>query len=199
MEITKSNYNNLINKISEVYNQGRNKSVIAVNTYLVETYWNIGKHIVEFEQGGNAKADYGKALLENLAKDLTMAHGRGFSHSNLKRMRQLYLAYKNSAELPHQLSWTHWVEVLKIDDSLERSFYINQTILENWSTTELIRQKKSSLFLRLASSKDKEGILRLAKQGQIVQEPADIIREPYVLDFLKIPEPYMDPSLKFSS
>jgi len=190
MEVNENKYNYLISKISEVYNQGRNKSAIAVNTYLVETYWEIGKHIVEFEQGGNAKAEYGKSLLENLSKDLTLAHGRGFSHSNLKRMRQLYVAYRNSAEFPHQLSWTHWVEVLKIDDSLERSFYINQTIIENWSTTELIRQKKSSLFLRLASSKDKEGILKLAKQGQIVQEPEDIIREPYVLDFLKIPEPY---------
>jgi predicted nuclease of restriction endonuclease-like (RecB) superfamily len=105
-------------------------------------------------------------------------------------MRQFYVAYPISAELPHQLSWTHWVELLKIDDPLERSFYLNQAAYEKWSTTELIRQKKSSLFLRLAASKDKEGILQLARQGQTVEKPTDIIREPYVLDFLQVPEPY---------
>jgi predicted nuclease of restriction endonuclease-like (RecB) superfamily len=98
--------------------------------------------------------------------------------------------YPISAELPHQLSWTHWVELLKIDDPLERSFYLNQTINENWSTTDLIHQKKTSLFLRLAASMDKEGILRLARQGQIIEKPSDLIREPYVLDFFQIPEPY---------
>jgi len=88
------------------------------------------------------------------------------------------------------LSWTHCVELLKIDDPLERSFYLNQTINESWSTMQLIRQKKASLFLRLAASKDKEGILKLAQQGQVVEKPSDIIREPYILDFLQIPEPY---------
>jgi predicted nuclease of restriction endonuclease-like (RecB) superfamily len=157
---------------------------------MVQTYWEIGQYIVEFEQGGSLKAKYGKALLENLSKDLSLQHGKGFSLSNLKRMRQLYEVYPNSAELPHQLTWTHLVELLKIDDPLERSFYQNQSIIENWSTTDLIRQKKSSLFLRLAASKDKEGILQLAKQGQVVQQPRDLIREPCVLEFLKIPEPY---------
>jgi predicted nuclease of restriction endonuclease-like (RecB) superfamily len=100
------------------------------------------------------------------------------------------LVQQIGAELPHQLSWTHFVELLKISDPLERSFYEKQTIIEKWSTTDLIRQKNSSLFLRLAASKDKEGILKLAKQGQIIQQPTDIIREPCVLEFLKIPEPY---------
>jgi predicted nuclease of restriction endonuclease-like (RecB) superfamily len=103
-------------------------------------------------------------------------------------MRQFYQTFPISAELPHQLSWTHFVELLKIDDPLERSFYLNQTINENWSTTQLIRQKKSSLYLRLAASKDKNGILKLAKNGQVIEKPSDIIREPYVLDFLQIPE-----------
>lgn len=91
------------------------------------------------------KAEYGKALLKNLSKDLSFEHGKGFSLSNLKRMRQFYAVFPISAEFPHQLSWTHWVELLKIEDKLERSFYLNQTLLENWSTTQLIRQKKSSL------------------------------------------------------
>jgi predicted nuclease of restriction endonuclease-like (RecB) superfamily len=105
-------------------------------------------------------------------------------------MRQFYLTFPISAEVPHQLSWTHCVELLKIEDPLERSFYLHQTVNENWSTTDLIRQKKSSLYLRLAASRDKEGILQLAKQGLVVQKPSDLIREPYVLDFLQIPEPY---------
>ena len=94
------------------------------------------------------------------------------------------------AEVPQKLSWTHYVELLKIDDPLERSFYLHQTVNENWSTTQLIRQKKSSLFLRLAASKDKEGVLNLAREGQVIEKPSDIIREPYIIDFLKIPEPY---------
>jgi predicted nuclease of restriction endonuclease-like (RecB) superfamily len=183
-------YQNLLNSISDTYTNGRQKAIMAVNTNMVETYWKIGEYIIEFEQGGTVKAKYGKALLENLSKDLLRVHGRGFSLSNLKRMRQFYLRYQISAELPHQLSWTHCVELLKIEDTLERSFYEKQTILENWSTTELIRQKRSSLFLRLAASKDKEGILLLAKQGQKTTKPVDIIRDPCVLEFLKIPQPY---------
>ncbi len=184
------NYQNLISQISETYALGQRKAISAVNSNMVETYWKIGQHIIEFEQGGKTKAKYGKALLANLSKDLTRVHGKGFSLSNIKRMRQFYNIFPISAELPHQLSWTHFVELLKIDDPLERSFYQNQSIIENWSTTELIRQKKTSLYFRLAVSKDKEGILELANRGLLVQKPADIIREPVVLEFLKIPEPY---------
>lgn len=185
-----NNYQSLLSSISDTYAYGRQKAVMAINSNMVDTYWKIGQYIVEFEQKGKAKAEYGKGLLENLSKDLSILHGKGFSLSNLKRMRQFYSIYPISAELPHQLSWTHIVELLKIENSLERSFYSKQTVIENWSTTELIRQKKSSLFLRLAASKDKEGILQLSGQGQIIQNPADLIREPYILEFLKIPEPY---------
>jgi predicted nuclease of restriction endonuclease-like (RecB) superfamily len=157
---------------------------------LVVTYWKVGQYIVEYEQKGKERAVYGKGLLENLSKDLTLLHGKGFSLSNVKRMRQFYITFPIGAELPHQLSWTHWVELLKIEDPLERSFYLHQTINEHWSTTSLIRQKKTSLYLRLAASKDKEGILQLAQEGQLVEKPSDIIREPYILDFLQIPEPH---------
>jgi len=184
------NYNQLIHQISETYIQGQRKAVAAINSTMVETYWQIGQYIVEFEQGGQIKAAYGKALLPNLSKDLTLSFGIGFSLSNIIIMRQLYVIFPISAELPHKLSWTHLVELLKIDDPIERSFYAKQTMLENWSTTELIRQKKASLFLRLAVSKDKEGILKLAAQGQIIEKPTDLIRDPYILEFLKIPEPY---------
>jgi len=183
-------YQNLLGRISETYENGYQRAVAAVNSNMVETNWKIGQYIVEFEQGGSFKAKYGKALLENLANDLSRLHGKGFSRSNLNYMRLFYQRFPICEELPHKLSWTHFCELVKIDDPLERSFYEKQTIIENWSTTDLIRQKKSSLYLRLAASKDKEGILLLAKQGQVVKQPTDIIREPCVLEFLKIPEPY---------
>ena len=185
-----TSYENLVLCILNKYEEGRAKVVTSVNTSMVETYWHIGQYIVEFEQDGNAKAQYGQLLLENLSKDLNSKYGKGFSRSNISYMRLFYLRYPICAELPHKLSWTHFCELLKIDDPLERSFYEKQTVLENWSTTELKRQKTSALFLRLAASKDKDGVLALAKQGQIITKPVDILREPYILDFLQIPEPY---------
>ncbi len=187
-ENTENNYQGLVSQISEIFLSGQKKAITAVNTHLVKTYWKIGQHIVAFEQGGKERAEYGTALLKKVAKDLKLKHGKGFSLSNVKRMRQFYTVFPKGAELPHLLSWTHFVEILKISDSLERGFYLQQTINEKWSTTELIRQKKASLYLRLAASKDKKGILELAQKGQRIQKPSDIIREPYTLDFLKIPE-----------
>jgi predicted nuclease of restriction endonuclease-like (RecB) superfamily len=154
----------------------------------METYWQVGQQIVEFEQGGQAKAEYGTGLISRLAKDLTLRHGRGFSRSNLFFMRQFYLTYAKVQTLSGLLSWSHVLELLKIDDPLERGFYEQQMLVENWSVRELKRQKDSGLFLRLAASKDREGILRLAAQGQIVARPEDLLREPYVFEFLKIPE-----------
>ena len=190
-DILDTNYLNLLNCISDTYANGRLKAIQAINSNMVDTYWKIGQYIVEFEQGGSPKAKYGKALLENLSKDLSKVHGKGFSRSNLNNMRLFYQRYPICEEVPHKLSWTHYCELVKIDNPLERSFYENQTILENWSTTDLIRQKRSSLFLRLAASKDKDGILQLANQGQKPRQPADIIRDPCVLEFLKIPELYI--------
>lgn len=187
---TNDDYSHLLTQIGEIYKQGQYNATLAVNTALVETYWQIGKYVVEFEQKGNLKAEYGTALIDNLSKDLTNALGRGFSRSNLIYMRLFYSEYPISEKASHLLGWSHYVELLKISDKLERSFYLQQAINEKWSIPELKRQKKSSLFLRLAASKDKDGILALAKQGQIVEKPTDILREPYILDFLKIPEPY---------
>ncbi|MEM6697146.1 MAG: PDDEXK nuclease domain-containing protein [Bacteroidota bacterium] len=190
-ELNKENtYQHLIEQIAKAYEKGRQQANSAVNTHLVETYWTIGEYIVEFEQNGKERAEYGKGLINRLIKDLLISLGRGFSRSNISRMRQFYIAYPKCAELPHILTWTHWIELLKIEDSLERSFYEKQSVLEKWSTTELILKKKSSLYLRLAASRDKEGILKLAKEGQQIERAEDIIREPYILDFLKIPEPY---------
>jgi hypothetical protein len=164
--------------------------VQAVNTRLIETYWKVGQHIVEFEQEGKARADYGQSLITTLAKDLKLRHGKGFSRTNLVYMRLFYLRYPISQKPSDLLSWSHitsscssWMT------NWSASFYEKQTIAERWSVPELKRQKEASLFLRLAASKDKAGILQLATQGQIVEQPADLLREPYVFEFLKIPEP----------
>jgi predicted nuclease of restriction endonuclease-like (RecB) superfamily len=184
------NYHALLEQISHTYAQGRIVAMQAVNAQLIETYWQVGRHIVEFEQAGKVRADYGKALINNLAKDLNVRHGKGFSRSNLIRVRQFYLAYPKGATASHFLSWSHVVELLKIEEPLERSFYEQQCVHERWSVRELMRQKDSALFLRLAASKDKAGILQLAAQGQLVEQPANLLREPYIFEFLKIPEPY---------
>jgi predicted nuclease of restriction endonuclease-like (RecB) superfamily len=182
-------YHRLLDQITETCNTGRGRAMAAVNTQLLETYWKVGQHIVEFEQAGQSKAEYGTSLINRLARDLTLQMGKGFSRSNLIRIRQFYLAYPKGATPSHLFSWSHVVELLKIDDPLERGFYQQQMIRENWSVRELVRQKQSALFLRLASGKDKDAILKLASQGQIVQQPTDLLREPYVFEFLKIPEP----------
>jgi len=182
-------YKALLTNISGLYVEGQAQAVRAINTRLLDTYWQIGHYIVEFEQGGSSQASYGKALLENLAKDLNALHGKGFSKSNLVYMRLLYLKYPISEKPSHQLGWSHYIELLKIENDLERSFYEKQANLENWSIPELKRQKKASLFLRLAASKNKEEVLKLSQKGQLIERPTDLLRDPYILDFLKIPEP----------
>ena len=183
-------YQALLGRISQAYATGQLRAHQAVNFIITETYWQIGRDIVEFEQGGKAKAEYGTAILATLSKDLTLRHGKGFSRSNLSRFRQFYLAYPICAKASHKLSWSHYAELLKLDDPLERSFYEQQAIREKWSVPELQRQKKSSLFLRLAAGKDKDAILQLSSQGQIIEQPSDLLRDPYVFEFLKIPEPH---------
>ena len=182
-------YKDLLKQISARYLQGQAQAARSVNAVLLETNWNIGRYIVEYEQKGNVKAKYGERLLENLSADLTLMHGKGFSRSNLSYMRLFYVCYPICETVSHKLSWSHYFELLKIDDKLERSFYEKQSLLENWSIRELIRQKNASLFLRLAASKNKKEILKLAEKGQIIEKPSDIIREPLVLDFLQIPQP----------
>ena len=187
---TAPDYQRLLGRISEIYTTGRMRAHQAINAHITETYWQIGHDIVEFEQGGNVRAEYGQALLENLSRDLSLRHGKGFSRSNVSRFRQFYLAYPICATASHKLSWSHVIELLKLDDPLERSFYEQQAIREKWTIRELQRQKKTSLFLRLAAGKDKNAILQLAHQGQIIEQPSDLLRDPFVFEFLKIPEPY---------
>ncbi|MDP6155679.1 MAG: PDDEXK nuclease domain-containing protein [Candidatus Thermoplasmatota archaeon] len=181
-------YNNLITNIGNTLEKGRQDVYRAVNSTLVRTYWEIGKYIVEYEQQGEEHAEYGSALLKRLSRDLKDRYGKGFSKSNVYLMRQMYVGYPKFRTVSGKLSWSHYIELLGIEDGMERVFYEKQCILERWSIRELRRQKDSALFHRIALSKDKKGILELAKQGQWITGARDIIRDPYVLEFLNIPE-----------
>lgn len=181
-------YKGLVKEIGELLRTARENAGRTINTILVNTYWQIGKHIVEFEQGGKERATYGSELLNNLSKDLTSAYGRGFSRSNLTYIRKFYLNFQKGETVSHKLTWSHYFEILKAEDGLEISFYVKQCEKENWSVRELKRQMKSMLFHRIALSKDRKGILEIAEKGQEIQKAEDIIKDPYVFEFLGIPE-----------
>ncbi|MDO4524375.1 MAG: PDDEXK nuclease domain-containing protein [Bacteroidales bacterium] len=183
-----TNYNKLVSDIGTLLNNGRKQMAIAVNTSMVQTYWSIGKHIVEFEQKGNERAEYGSNLINRLSRDLTERYGKGFGKSNLLYIRKFYLTFPKSGTVSHLLTWSHFYEILKKDDPMEISFYVKQCEIEGWSVRELKRQMQSMLFHRLALSKDKEQVLKLAEEGQQVQKPEDILRDPYVFDFVGLPE-----------
>lgn len=189
----------------------------GVDLVQVRTCFEIGRHIVEHEQGGQGRAAYGQALLKGLAERLTQAFGRGFAKSNLEYMRRFYLAYEGRADIaqsktgrsgpgkpvaniaqfqtgqsqpaaPFSLSWTHYVFLLGITNPDERSFYEIEASQQGWSLKHLRRQFDSGLFERLALSRDKDGLRRLAQQGHIVDRPEDMLKEPLVLEFLGLSE-----------
>lgn len=184
--INSVHYPELVSTIGDLLQQSRQQAARAINTTLLQTYWQIGRHIVEFEQKGKLKAEYGEELLLKLSRDLTTLYGKGFSRSNLTYMRRLFIKFPNSETLSHKLSWSHYFEILKADSDLEIGFYIQQCEKERWSVRELKRQMKSMLFHRLALSKDKEGVMALSQKGLDIQKPEDIIKDPYVLEFLGI-------------
>lgn len=160
----------------------------SVNHTMTETYWTIGKYIVETEQDGKIRAAYGSGMLTTLSHELTLRLGRGYSRPNLNNMRKFYLCYPICQTLSDKLSWSHICELIKIDDELERSFYEKETVKEKWDVRTLRRQMESALFLRLAVSRDKEGILALAQNGIEIQRPEDVIKSTYTLEFLNLPE-----------
>jgi predicted nuclease of restriction endonuclease-like (RecB) superfamily len=183
-----SNYYNLIDKIGFIYNFAKQTVANAVNVEMLNAYWNIGKFIIEFEQEGNEKAKYGERLLENLSTDLKIKYGKGFSRTNLNYMRLFYIKYPKRETVSHKLTWSHYFELLKIENNISREFYFNQAIIENWTVRELKRQKKTGLFERLALSKDKKKVLELSKKGHQIQSESDLIKDPYVFEFLNISE-----------
>jgi predicted nuclease of restriction endonuclease-like (RecB) superfamily len=190
-DVVLTSYDGLLTEIGTVLHTGRQQASQSVNMILVQTYWRIGHYIVEFEQGGQEKAEYGSGLLDRLSKDLSALYGKGFGRSNVFYMRKLYLCFPNSGTLSHKLSWSHYYEILKSDEALEIGFYAQQSVLENWSVRELKRQMKSMLFHRIALSKSKDEVLAIALQGSEVQKPEDLIKEPFVLEFLNIPQSHI--------
>ena len=159
-----------------------------VNNEILLTYWEIGRLIVDKETKKNINQKSSRALILDLSKVLSIQIGKGYNRSNLTYMRLFYIKYPIGVTLSHQQSWSHYIEFLKIDDVLERGFYEKQSTIEKWSVRELRRQKDSALFQRLALSKDKEGILKLSQQGQIIDNEEDLVKDPYVLEFLGLPE-----------
>ena len=188
MNISIQKYSILVDRIGSTLKQARENAIHAVNTELVKANWEIGRHIVEFEQEGKEKAEYGSALLANLAKDLKNKYGNGFSKSNIYLCRQFYLKYSIFQTVSGKLSWSHYADLLTISDDLARSFYEKQTVNENWSLREMKRQIGSALFQRLALSKDKKGVLELAEKGQEVSAVKDAIKDPYIFEFLDLPK-----------
>lgn len=181
-------YGQLVSDIGALLSDARKQMAVAVNNVLVETYWHIGKHIVEYEQNGNERAEYGSGLLNRLSRDLTERYGRGFSKSNILYMRKFYMVFPKSETVSHLLSWSHYFEILKLDDPLEISFYVRECENAHWSVRELKRQRDSMLFHRLALSKDKAGVLELANKGIELQNAEDILHDPYVLEFAGLPD-----------
>lgn len=203
----------LYGKIADLLNESRKFVVKSVNQTIVHTYFEVGRLIVEDEQQGKERAEYGKSVLKELSQKLTDDFGKGYSVYNLERMRIFYLVYKTriaeteksaslmrkseeeksaspmrKSELPFNLTWTHYLQLQKIEKEEERNFYEIEAINNNWSVRELERQYDSSLYERLVLSRDKEGIKELRKTGQVVTKPIDTIKEPYVLDFLGLDE-----------
>ena len=183
--------NNIYNQISNVITENKAKMVYQINNTLIETNFMIGKIIVENEQNGNIRADYGKDILKKLSKKLTNKFGTGFSLSGLYNMRLFYIRYKNFQPLAGNLSWSHYCYLIYIEDDDERKFYEKECINSKWSKRELKRQIDSSLFQRLLLSNgkaNKQKVLELSKKGQTINSPTDILKEPYVFEFLGIKE-----------
>jgi predicted nuclease of restriction endonuclease-like (RecB) superfamily len=207
-------YEALVTAIAQVHDQTQRQAVQAVNVALTLRNWLIGYHIVEYEQHGSDRAQYGERLLERLTRDLRRRLGRGFGWRNLEMFRRFYLRYPISqsliaqfgialpapssvpltrldwqddayfARLFRELPWTHFIELIRMDDPLKRAFYEVETLRNRWSVREVKRQIDSLLYERVGLSRDQEGVLALAKEGVVVTTPVDMLRDPYVFEFL---------------
>lgn len=203
----------LYNSIKDLILEAQSQIVRNVNSVMVQTYFQIGRHIAEDKLKGKERADYAEKTIRQLSIDLTNEFGKGYSKSNLEYMRQFYSIYQDrhakiaqsvvgqfrkSAKItqsaialsnsPFSLSWTHYIQLLKIEDTAERDFYEVEASKENWSVRELQRQFNSSLYERLVLSRDKRSIKQLSKKGQIIDKPAEALKSPFVLEFLNLKE-----------
>lgn len=183
--------NDIYKQISDIITNNKNKMIYQINNTLIKNNFMIGKIIVENEQNGNIRAEYGKEILNKLSKKLTNKFGSGYSRSNLQNMRLFYDKYKNCQPLAGNLSWSHYCYLIYIEDDDERNFYEKECINSKWSKRELKRQIDSSLFQRLLLSDgktNKQKVLELSSKGQTINNPSDILKEPYVFEFLGIKE-----------
>lgn len=200
----------LCQKAVDLIDRARNTAIREVNLVQLLTYYTLGKWIVEVQQGGSGRAKYGKRVLETLSDALNHAFGKGYSVSTLTNIRKFYEIYKNRIsapmvtdfsepnpqplvtkfgnDVPFRLSWTHYLILMRIQNEEERDFYERLAIQENWGKRELSRQYGSSLYERMLIGKDKQQILRLSKKGRLAEKPADLVKDPYILEFLGIPE-----------
>ena len=169
--------------IKQILESARNRVYHAANFAMVEAYWEIGKQIVD-EQGGADRAEYGAGLIKELSAQLTADFGKGFTMTNLKYMRLFYLAFPNRHTLCDQLSWSHYRLLLSVENEPARQFYINETVKNNYSVRQLKRQINSFFYERLLSSHDKTGVSKEIQKLEPSKHPEDIIRDPYVLEFL---------------
>lgn len=187
MNLTNQNF---YQDIKSLLQSARNRVYQTINATMTQTYYEIGKRIVEEEQGGESRAEYGIGLISNLSIELTKEFGKGFSEQNLKNMRQFYLIYQKRQTLSSEfkLSWSHYIFLTRIDNQDERNFYEIEALENSWSLRELKRQFDTGLFERLALSKDKSKLIELSTKGQIVQSIDDMIKDPYILEFVGLPE-----------
>ena len=179
--------NHIFDNIKELVISSRNKVYSVVNTEMLNLYWNIGKVIMDIQQG-DERANYGDYVLEKLSEKLTAEFGKGFSKRNLERMRKFYIYFPIATTLSSQLSWSHYLELLKIEEEPKRKFYMHECINSRWSVRELQRQRNSLLYERLLLSTDKKSVLELAKNGQVLRNSKDLVKDPFVLEFLDIKE-----------
>lgn len=171
------------NSIKEALNSARQKVYSTANSAMVEAYWEIGKAIVE-KQEGNQKSEYGSRLLKLLAKQMTQDFGKGFTETNLKYMRKFYLTFPNRHALSDQLSWTHYRHLMRVENEQARRFYADEAVRSGWSTRQLERQINSFFYERLLSSQNKDQVSSEIQALEPGKTPEDIIRDPYVLEFL---------------
>ena len=171
------------NHIKEILTTARNRVYHTANSAMVRAYWEIGKSIVE-KQGGETKAEYGTKLLRELSKQMTTDFGKGFTVTNLSYMRQFYLTFPNYHALRDELSWTHYRLLIKVENEKARQFYLEECVKSAWSTRQLERQINSFFYERLLSSQDKKGVAAEINKLEPGKKPEDIIRDPYVLEFL---------------
>ena len=196
---------NFFDKVLDILKNARKQAKMALNISMVYSYYEVGRAIIEEEQNGKQRAEYGKTILKELSKRLTESLGKGFSVENLKLMRRFYIVYSKDQigqkvstqfeNLPVTregrkffLSFSHYVFLMRIPNIGERHFYEIEAAHNGWGIKELERQYDSALYERLALSRDKEGIDRLSTEGQIIEKPEDLLKDPYVLEFTGLPE-----------